>query len=395
MLELAIPAVIAAVALASMLGRRQPRERRAWMEAAAELGFRFDDAPTTASLQLIGREAGHRVRVRVIERRQGEGSVQHTAYELRFAEPLKLGTTLRAEGLMSGLGKLIGVRDAEIGDPSFDDRVLIETRDLESLERWLTAKRRMRIRRFLMGHAEARIDDVGLRWVMPHVPTESYVLVGHVESLVRLAKDLVGEGRKPGSVRDEAAERRDHEERQERREHERRKRRRRRRESRRRKEQAKPADASRGGDRPEPARGEPRDIRQPPAPDRTLRDPIAVAQALFGEGLEGLDTSERFEAEFADRPVAWQGTLRRLERVTVDFVFGDGPFTRATIELHRDRADVMGARTVRAVLRLPAEASDELRPRLDQAIVFRGRLVGTDPFSRSLFVAEGEVRLVG
>jgi len=392
--ELTIPIAAAAFFTAVMLRKasRLGRVRGAWRQAAEALGLRFDDAESIEDLQIVGRLGGHQVRLRVLPRQRDGQAAHHAAYELRFARRLEHGTTLHVEGLMYELGKLVGIRDAEVGDPQFDRNVHVKTADLEGLRQWLTVERRKRIRRFLMGHTEASIDDVGLRWVAPYLPAQKQVVVSHIQGLVKMADALVEptdapEAVAPGAAaedgRDAARERSTG---------------RVRRDQDRRSRQTVPAPSKprRPPVRPRPsdAPAAPHVPAAPDAPDapNVLRDPLAVAAALFGRSLEGLDASERFEAEYADRPVAWQGTLRRLEKVTVDFVFGDGPFTRATFELHREATDALGSRTLSAVVRLPAEANESLRPRIGQLMAFRGRLSSIDPFSRSLFVAEGAVQ---
>ncbi len=123
-------------------------------------------------------------------------------------------------------------------------------------------------------------------------------------------------------------------------------------------------------------------------PANIVRDPLVVADALFGGGLTGIDSGALFESTFADRPVAWQGVVRRVERVTLDFVFDHGPFTRVVVEVHAGTGSALRARPVLAVLSMPHDASESLRDWIGKQAAFRGRLIGHDPFSRQLFVAD-------
>ena len=329
-------AFVVAAGVAQLFKGRHHGSRRAWARAADELGLDFEAGDDPRQRRIVGRIHGHEVTVRVLVLTRDGRREHNTVYELRFAEPLAFALTLRTEGLLSGIGKLVGLRDTEVGDPIFDAQVLVESEDPAALHQWLSAERRTHIRRFLMSHTQAHIDELGLRWVAPYLHDRPDVVAASVRNLVNAADQLAGRGAPPVP-----------------------------------------------------------EVREPVAEEDVLRDPVAVADALFGPAHQGSDLSECFEADLADRPVAWHGILRKLEVVTVDYTFGDGPFTRATFELRRRGRDHRGTRTLSAVVRLPVEEGERLRQHVGQSMVIEGRLWAVDPFARSFFVAEGAVRAVG
>ena len=95
-----------------------------------------------------------------------------------------------------------------------------------------------------------------------------------------------------------------------------------------------------------------------------------------------------FDDEYDGRQIRWTGTLRRLEPYSHDRVFGDVRGTRATFDLAEIGGEFAFARTIQAIVQLPAAAAEDLRPRIGFDVEFEGRLVRCDPFVRNLYVAD-------
>ncbi len=129
--------------------------------------------------------------------------------------------------------------------------------------------------------------------------------------------------------------------------------------------------------RPAPAAGEALDA-----------DAAEVCEDLFGGNQLGTAVARLFEEHYQDAVVTWTGTLERLDPYYSDFVFGQGPGTKAQLQIHRLEGD-FGTRSAEALVQLDADASEALRDRIGQPLTFRGRLVKCEAFMRRLLVADG------
>jgi len=373
--ELSIAAVIGTITAVQWLLDQERRERAAiWREVGEQLGLRFRGGLLEQNWLLEGEVAGHGLRVRPVYR---IGPTQQrslvTIFDLRFHTPLPFWMSIRSSSLDAGRGRNVsqGVTLAEGG-------ARVETRHPAALAQWLTPVRRRRLGHFLRHMPEAVVNDRGLSWAAPGIASSRKPMVKDIRAAASLANVLVLAPPATEAAAEAAAEPAA--------EPPRRSKKRRKRKAAAQPTRSRSVSPAAAAPTPVPA-----PAQAPPQAGALIRDPVSVADDLFGRRLEDIDASERFEAAYADRPVAWAGILRRLERVTVDFVFGDGPFTRATVELKHEDAGPMGARALLAVVRLPVEDGERLRERVGGQVAFTGLLHAIDPFSRSLFVAQGAV----
>ncbi len=113
------------------------------------------------------------------------------------------------------------------------------------------------------------------------------------------------------------------------------------------------------------------------------------AAALFDPKCSTYETRRVFEHAYRGKEVAWQGTLRTLEDFFLDAELGVGPGVKATVEVAAI-ASVLGdsERVCAAVAFAP-----NVRPALERlrgaCVGFRGRLVGVDGVSHTIYVGDG------
>jgi hypothetical protein len=321
-------------------------ERAPWRAAGAELGLSVQLGDSATDRLIEGALHGHEIAVRVEYRfnhHWGEREL-HTIYELTYSAPLPFALRLSPKEPFIG----VGLDDVRTGDPVLDRRVLVQAEDPAALRLWLSPERREHVRRFLLNHTEAQVDERGMRWAAPYLHIHSAEIVANVRRMVRAAEVFTAPSYPPPAEVERASRSR--------------------------------AVANRGrGPSPQTA-----------PHDRWL-DPLVVAAALFEGDPASEVAGERFEADFVDHAVAWRCALRGLEEVTVDHVFGDGPFIRVTLQLTFGGPGGAGMPPLSAVARLPLEAREGLRHRLEHVVTLRGRLVSFDPFAHTLFVDEGRI----
>ena len=113
-------------------------------------------------------------------------------------------------------------------------------------------------------------------------------------------------------------------------------------------------------------------------------DAIDIATDLFGENRLSFETAALFSERYAGRRVEWSGKLRRATTVDHYRVLGDGPFTKAAIDVAQIQNDLFGNTVVTAIVAFPLGSLDELEP--GDEIAFVGDLVGIDALVRNLLV---------
>jgi hypothetical protein len=114
------------------------------------------------------------------------------------------------------------------------------------------------------------------------------------------------------------------------------------------------------------------------------RDAVAVATGLFGENRLSFETSALFDERYAGRNVLWSGKLRKATTVDHYRILGDGPFTKAVVDVAVLENDLFGNTVVTAVVALPPGSIESIP--IGEAIAFSGKLVGIDALVRNVFV---------
>lgn len=141
-------AVMATVVLVAWTRRKNLLPAR--MRAAARLALRYDEGAFAVRPVIEGHGPHGVVRIRFIG---GKGA--HTRYEAAGAER---GIEISREGFGSAVGKVFRGADVEIGDPAFDDAVLVRGE-----EAWLVAhldaERRAAIVQLLARNHPPALDD--------------------------------------------------------------------------------------------------------------------------------------------------------------------------------------------------------------------------------------------
>jgi len=113
-------------------------------------------------------------------------------------------------------------------------------------------------------------------------------------------------------------------------------------------------------------------------------DAIDIATDLFGENRLSFETAALFDERYAGRRVVWSGKLRQATTVDHYRVLGDGPFTKAVIDVAQIENDLFGNTVVTAIVALPEDSIDSIT--VGDTLAFSGELVGIDALVRNLFV---------
>jgi hypothetical protein len=405
-------AIILLCAAAVSFGITQSKKtNEAWAAVARSLNLVFKPGQLFSRPRISGIHNGCSVLVTTFSKGSGKHQTTYTRFRVSYPQSLDMGLRLTKQGLLSGLGKMFGGQDIEVGDQAFDDAIVVKGRDPERVKEFLTLSRRMRAARFLTTYQGSCIDDLKVEWERRHVERDPDKVERMIVRMTSLANhmmvdraedqtvDKAIEARLDGrldealdlikAVPDEqdvgardlrvfegeillasgqgeaaaAAFNRVYEEEPE-------------------DEEAKRL-AAQAVNKPEPV--------AVPVESTDELEAKSVCETLFAPTNMSSETTELFEKNYRNRSIRWSGKLTGVRTFTFDLVFGNDPGTRAVFEIHQVGGQSFTGRPVQAVVRFPSDAEEMLRSNIDKELTFEGTLVSCDAFMRNLFVGGGKL----
>jgi hypothetical protein len=118
-------------------------------------------------------------------------------------------------------------------------------------------------------------------------------------------------------------------------------------------------------------------------------DVASVCGELFGPKVMSYETNRLFDEKYKDQTVRWTGTARRANVFSYDFTFGEEG-TKVEFDVHEiDQG--YGSRTVKAFVKLPKDAIDDIRSRIGEEVAFEGRLMTCEGSARRIYVADARL----
>lgn len=412
----------------------------AWQAAATTLGFEFASGSWGGGPTLTGTVDGAAAEIHSYTKSSGKSSTRYTRYTVGFP-PIGVGLRLSRQSGFGSILKVLGVQDIEIGESTFDEAFLVQATDPRAARAFLTPGVTMVLNRLIALHPEVVVSDDNLVLdqratvrdpdtlvsTLRRLASAAAVLgdVGESDALSKLVEDRLA-GTIPGPYQPqpnasqsvdsqlsvgetlmaagsigvagrifealgaqlpadvEVAGWSEHA---------------------RRSGAGEPASQPPVTPPPPPAHATPvempsdvsRDNEVPAAAESELvadqpvdRDALAVVTDLFGENRLSFETAQLFDETYAGRDVEWTGKVRKAMVVDHDRLLGDGPLTKAVIEVASLENDLFGSTVVSAVVALPTRATDTLPE--GSTVTFAGQLVGIDALVRNIYV--GQARLM-
>lgn len=366
-------AVLVALTIVIYASRRNAQEtNRAWSEAAKTLGIQYTAAGMLSQRRMDGILPTGRI---IIETFQGshENSETYTRYRALYPAPLGLKLRLAPEGFRSGLGKLSDAQDIQVGDPAFDERVIVKGMDPVEIKRFLTPDRRRHILKAFAAFPGLTLDDREVRWEYRGLHKDPEQIVSTALRLSQLAwrlsrgKEEVESTAEPMGSQvektDEAAEALPATE-------------------------PPPLPISEETPQAEEKESVPEPVSAPEPP----LDVASVCNALFPPGTSSIEASRILEERYQGKRVEWSGVLKGVESYSFDWIFGDAPGTKATIELYEMPSEVYGYNKIHAALQLGAGEERALREHLGKTVSFQGTLWRADGLMRIVYCKDGSLR---
>jgi len=412
--------------------RQMASMNAAWQVAADTLGFSFSPGAWRGGPTMTGLIDGAPAEIKSYTKSSGKNSTRYTRYTVSFSS-LGIGLRLQRQSGMGLFLKVLGTQDIVIGEPVFDEAFIVQASDPQAARAVLGAGTTMVLNRLIALHPEIVVSDD--RIVLDHRATvrDADTLVstlrrlasaagvltdaGQSESLTRLVEQRLS-GTLPSDYEPDPARAPSID------------------------EQITigetlvasgtldiagriftalgvqlPADAevagwskqtrSPAGQAPDAS---PLDVAPPTAPtpppmeapepeplrpsedesdDGRDRDAVAMAADLFGENRLSFETAQRYSDLYANRDVEWTGKIREVETAERDRILGDGPFTKAIVDIASLENDLFGSTVVSAVVAFPSPGDRRLAE--GREIEFTGTLAGIDALVRTLYVANGQL----
>ncbi len=417
MVGIALFLLIGAVAVVAITYAQQQSKQRgiAWAGAARDLGLIYVAGTGWAPRPTIqGQLRGVAVRVEVVTKGSGDNQSNFTRYTLQYPGVASTALTLRKQTPFSVFGRLIGRRDVVLGDPIFDDRVVIDARDDVAAARYLTPARRMAVLTMFETWKHVEVTSNSIIVESQSIERSYEVLVGTITRLLDMALILsapstvdvalerqaqgdladaaealheinsvqdappnsftqlleaealvaMGEGKKAETVLDSmdvSDSEIDHW---------------------RNLAQSHPAPS------PEPASAPPITTIEPSAaePVHAPLDQESVIADLFGSNRLGHEVETRFFEAYEGATIEWTGTIERSREFRSDSDFA-GSGVKATVRIGTKGDGRLVSDQIHAIVHLHEDAPVER----DQTVTFRGSFIRVDRYMRNLFVANAAI----
>jgi len=390
-----VPFIFVLFAVAGVLVGMAQRDRTndGWAKAAHRLGMTFEPAGFIGRPRLSGRFGDVAVTV-TTDSTGGKNKQQFTRYEVNHP-PVGPAVKMTRQGVASGLfGSLIGRTDVLVGEPLFDNNVIVESDDAEQVRGFLIPARRAAVQELFAVFDHAEVEQARIRVSNRGVSTDPNAITATISRLVDIASVLADPElntilghRQDGHLLQTAEELHDFN---------------RQRGNRftstleaealaeagRHGQAAEAFDELWAGQPDEPvstgwydlaATADPPPLAGGSAVERTQQ---AIIEDVFASDRMSWEAVQHFEATYRDTTVEWSGTVVRADPYERDRDFDGGPGLKAVVSIGRAGRPGVISNEIEAVIELPTEAA--LHQGAD--IRFRGVLANVDRFSRKIWI---------
>lgn len=368
--------------VAVLIQNHRRKREEAWQAVATARGLQFFPGSWTSGPSMAGTINGFFVS---IDTQRVSGDDEHvTRYTIGYpsSKDAPIGLEKQSSLHFTIVKRVLGKTDVEIGDPAFDDRVLIDATDPIAASRYLSPVRRQAVLRVFASEAfrNPKISDTSIVVDTSGIESSERNLHGVIDALLGCATTMsaptdVDLGtRAHQAPRDDVAE--------------------------------SPQDVILPEPEPEPVpEPEPESVPEPepeaepepePEPEHELEqqqlepalDHEAVAADLFDSGRMGFETTEHFGVVYAGRRVEWRGEIDTIRQLREDVDFGDRGF-KMTVILDSTDSSTLRSRQAKAVIHL----LDEPEGRRGDVVRFSGTLFRIDRYTRSIYLDEGSIHM--
>ncbi len=128
-----------------------------WRQAAQRLNLGYQPGGLGGAGSILGRMNGHRVSVSTFTKGSGNSSRTYTRYQMEYRNAVPVDMKITRQGMLQGMGKVFGMQDIEVGNPAFDDHLLVQGAVPERVRDFLTVEVQSAIRDLAFTYADITI----------------------------------------------------------------------------------------------------------------------------------------------------------------------------------------------------------------------------------------------
>lgn len=388
-----------------------------WQQAADQLNLAYYAGGFGSMGTISGSLYGHRVAVSAITKSSGNSSQTYTKYHIEYCDRIPVDMKMTRQGALHTLGKVFGMQDIEIGDPGFDDRIILRGSDPVAIRRFITPDIRDAIKLLVASHQDVTITNEHVCVMKKGKDTDSAIIVSTTKRLLKFCDKMNAASRvaHPGKnevildkhpsaepilevpqppeipaveppydpystpnpvvpeppmipvVDDVIGETTD----------------------------PAPDDGTVvvAVETPVPVEPEPVVPPKAPEPEEPIDRSVPVnlkdaARELFGDSGSSLLSSKLFDEKFKDRPVEGSGVVRRVGKFSYDPVFVNAKGVKVSLAVCEFPGTYSKIKVTAEVM-YPPEDYDSLRSMVGATLPISGTLFAEDAMMNALYIKQG------
>ncbi len=407
-----------------------------WRTAARRLKLRHYPGNMLNPGVITGTFHTHQVKISTFNRSSGQNSTRYTKFRITYGKPINFKFKLSKQNLLHNFGKIFGMEDIQIGDDSFDDRVLVQGADHLSIVRFLTAPRRNLIKSAMHSLTDLKITNRYIEANIRGTLDNSIIIIGHTERVADLADILSRKRKKRHPIKQakrarsrgdinkavkilKEAKLEEQEDKLEAMELQ--------------GEMLYIADKKKEaaetfkqlakempGDKhaeewqlvasgavkqaTQAQRIDNKSAKEPNVETSkkskaTIKTPAAsntltaedICNKIFNSGLSTFDATKVFEEQYNNSAITWEATLISAFEFSFDFVFKNSSGVKATFELMELKSEYTTAK-IKAIVHFPKDQLENLKKLKESKVSFSGKLINIDALMKNIFITDGEIR---
>ncbi|WP_372807558.1 hypothetical protein [Pontiella sp.] len=159
-----------------------------WQVAADQLNLAYYGGGLGSAGTISGSIDGHRITVSTFTKRSGNNSQTFTKYHIEYRQRLKTDMKMTKQGALHNLGKIFGLQDINVGNPAFDDRVLLRGSNPEAVRRVLTPELRDAVKLAIVSYDDCVITNEHICVNRRGRDSDAAVVVGTVRRLLKFCE---------------------------------------------------------------------------------------------------------------------------------------------------------------------------------------------------------------
>jgi hypothetical protein len=167
-----------------------PGKEEVWQQLSQEIGAEFIDGGFWKGKKVQVDAKPWTITLDTYTESSGENAVTYTRMRAPYVNPEGFRFTIYRTGVFSGLGKMLGMQDIEIGDPEFDQAFIIKGTDEAKIVNLFAD---VKIKQMIQAQPTIRLevrDSEG--WFGPSFPPETDELYFRVQGVIKDIARLKG-----------------------------------------------------------------------------------------------------------------------------------------------------------------------------------------------------------